>query len=632
MHKKDHIKRDDKKESSAELPDLYSNNAVASSSIPRVNVIDSEIKSIMQRINALDGKPEEVESEIRNGVEKLPLQKSEITKEEDVKEEQIKIKPQNPDSKEEKPENPSYKSIFHEPAHEQNHEPIIIQNQKTPEESGTTLEKYSIEVDGASVEVNISKMESGIIYNMTIPQISAPTAALLTDIRNELIAVTSVSMQELIDPKAFNALKEKFKDEATRLIKEKIPTIAKEAESFLIGTLIQEMLGIGKVEYLINDPNLEEIVIVSAKEPIRVFSKKYGWLGTNIVLEREEVVINYANIIARRVGRQITVLNPLLDAHLVTGDRINAVLYPINTKGNTIVIRKFARDPYTIVDLVKNKTCDLEVSALIWLAIEYEMNVIISGGTASGKTVLLNAFMPFVPPNQRIISIEDTKELMLPEFLYWTPLVTRLPNAEGKGAVSMLDLLINALRMRPDRIILGEMRKHEEAMVLFEAMHTGHSVYATLHADSSTETISRLTHPPLNIPANLLKAINLNVVMFRDRRRGIRRISQVAEIEVGGDEAKANTLYRWSPETDTMIKHSKSSRFFEDIQRHTSMTDKEIDADLETKKKIIQWLIKNNIRKLEQIGIVMNMYYKNKKELLEKIARDDTKFTVVAQR
>ncbi len=491
---------------------------------------------------------------------------------------------------------------------------------------GNTIEAYTIKIDGASADIKIVKNEIGTKYIVNIPKISRPTTALLNDLREELIAITSVSMQELIDPKAFSSIKKRFKEEAAKIIRKKIPTIKDETESFLVGNLMQEMLGIGKIEYLINDPNLEEIVIVSAKEPIKVYSKKYGWLSTNIILEREEVIMNYSNIIARRVGRQITLLSPLLDAHLVTGDRVNAVMYPINTKGNTIVIRKFARDPYTIVDLINNKTCDIDAATILWLAIEYEMSIIISGGTASGKTVLLNSCMPFIPPNQRIISIEDTKELALPEFLYWTPLVTRLPNAEGKGAVTMLDLLINSLRMRPDRIILGEMRKHEEAMVLFEAMHTGHSVYATMHADSATETISRLINPPLDIPANLLEAINLNVVMFRDRKKGIRRILQIAEIESEADKVKANTLYRWSPESDKLVKHSKSSKFFEQIGRHTSMSEEDIKEDLNLKKKILNWLINHKIRNMEDIGKTMNLYYLNKELLLKKIAKNDVKF------
>ena len=179
---------------------------------------------------------------------------------------------------------------------------------------------------------------------------------------------------------------------------QKLPHIKPEIKDFLIGKLMQDMLGLGDIEFLVNDKHLEEIVIPSAKEPIRVYHKSYGWLQTNVKIRREDEVINYANIIARRVGRQINVLSPLLDAHLISGDRVNSILYPISTKGNTITIRKFARDPYTIMDLIENGTVSMDVAVLLWLATEYEMNIIVSGGTASGKTVILNACMPFIPP------------------------------------------------------------------------------------------------------------------------------------------------------------------------------------------------------------------------------------------
>src|SRR3989344_2125589 len=494
-----------------------------------------------------------------------------------------------------------------------------------PEKSKNSekVEGYRLEVDGAYADVELRKDEEGLTYHLSIPEISTVTSIFLDEIRNELISATTVSMKELTDPTLFYRIKRRFLEDSRKLLKEKLPHTEKAVEDFLVGTLMQEMLGLGKIEYLISDPNLEEIVIPSAKEPIRIYFKKYGWLITNIRIDREDEIVNYANIISRRIGRQITVLNPLLDAHLVTGDRINAVLYPVSTKGNTITIRKFARDPFTMIDMITGKTCNLEVAALLWLAIEYEMNVLISGGTGSGKTSFLNACMPFIPPNQRIISIEDTRELMLPEFLYWTPLVTRLPNPEGKGEVSMLDLLVNSLRMRPDRIVLGEMRKQTEAMVLFEAMHTGHRVYATVHADSASETIARLTHPPINIPPNLLSAVNLNVVMFRDRKRGIRRILQIAEFEIEGDLAKANIIYRWSPEEDKIRKHSESSRFFEEISRHTGMSEKDIAAYTTEKKKVLSWLIKNNIRDLQNFGKVLNLYYKNKELLLNAINKDN---------
>ncbi len=494
---------------------------------------------------------------------------------------------------------------------------------KTHEYLEASLEKYQISIGNAKVNINIKRDHLGLKYEISIPKIDIATSALLNTIRSELISITTVSMKELVDPSSFNAIKKRFVDEATKLIKQNLPTIDKEVEQFLVSHLIQDMLGLGEIEYLIDDPNLEEIVIPSAKEPIRVYSKKHGWLETNLKISQEETIINYSNIIARRVGRQITVLNPLLDAHLITGDRINAVLYPVNTKGNTITIRKFARDPFTIIDLINSKTCDLNIASLLWLAIEYEMNILISGGTGSGKTSFLNACMPFIPPNQRIISIEDTRELMLPEFLYWTPLVTRTANPEGKGEVSMLDLLINSLRMRPDRIVLGEMRKQQEAMVLFEAMHTGHSVYATVHADTASETISRLINPPINVPPNLLKAVNLNVVMFRDRRKGIRRILQLAEFNAEKDEARANILYRWTADGDKIVRHGESIRFYEEIGRHTGMSQKEINLSLDQRNKILSWMIKNNIRDLNSFGKVTNLYYKNKDFLLKAINQNN---------
>jgi flagellar protein FlaI len=489
---------------------------------------------------------------------------------------------------------------------------------------GGIMETYAIDLDKAKVTVNIEKTQNGIEYFLVIPKIEAGTQALMEEIRKDLIEVSRFTVSEITDEQSLMEIKKKFMADASRIIEEKVPQIRKDVEDFLIGVLMQEMLGLGNVEFLINDPNLEEIVITSSKEPVRVYHKKYGWLKTDIFISGEEEINNYSNIIARRVGKQITILAPLLDAHIMSGDRANAVLYPIATKGNTITLRKFARDPWTIVDLINNKTVSIDVACLLWLAIEYEMNVLISGGTASGKTVFLNACMPFMPPNHRIISIEDTRELMLPEFLYWCPLVTRTANPEGKGEVSMLDLLVNSLRMRPDRIILGEMRRQREAEVLFEAMHTGHSVYATLHADTAAETVSRLTNPPINVPANLIKAVNLNVVMFRDRRKGIRRVSQVAEFIPGKDGVSTNIIYRWIQEKDEIQEHNQSLTFFEDISRNTGMSSSETAKNLQLKKDVLQWLIKHNLRSLAEIGKMMNLYYTNETLLKEVMKGNDT--------
>ena len=476
------------------------------------------------------------------------------------------------------------------------------------------IEQYNVVADQVRAVVKISgEKGKALRYELFLPKCSPATLALLEEIRHQLVTEVAISAAEILDPKIIIKLKEQFRSKAESILSQRLERITAETKSFLIGIMLHEMLGLGKLEFLLNDPNLEEIVVSSVAEPIRIYHKKLGWLVTNLWVESEDQIQNYANIIARRVGRQITTLEPLLDAHLVTGDRANAVLYPVSCKGNTITIRKFARDPWTIVDFISNSTITSELAALIWLAVQYEMNVLISGGTASGKTSLLNVIMPFIPPNQRIITIEQTRELRLPKYLFWCPLVVRLPNPEGKGGVDMLDLMVNSLRMRPDRIILGEIRRAEEAAVLFEAMHTGHSVYATVHADDLIETIARLTNPPISVPANLMKAVNLCVVMFRDRRKGIRRLYQAGEFipseEAGITTVKPNLLFRWKPAVDKIVAHAKSIRFFDDLSRHTGLTQQELNQEIATKKKILEWMVKHNVRYVDDVGKLMNDYY-----------------------
>ncbi len=482
------------------------------------------------------------------------------------------------------------------------------------------LEKYFVTADGVKADVHIERTNDGTFYTINTPGISDANKALMSELKHSLITEVMIGSAEILDPKLAEDFKKKFFDQANVLLDKIVPGIGRDTKNILVGMLMHDMLGLGDIEFLLNDVDLEEIVINSSQEPVRIFHKKYGWLQTNVTIESEAKILNYANIIARRVGRQITTLNPLLDAHLLTGDRSNAVLYPVSHKGHTITIRKFARDPWTVTDFITNSTCTARVFALIWLAIQYELNILVSGGTGSGKTSLLNVILPFIPPNHRIISIEDTLELQLPKFLYWAPLTVRQPNPEGKGGVDMLDLLVNSLRMRPDRIILGEIRKAAQAEVLFEAMHTGHSVYATVHADSMSETIRRLINPPINVPSNLLTAVNLNVVMFRDRRRGIRRVYQVGEYTAGeeGKEIMSNLLYRWSAVDDKIIKHAEPVRLFEDLSTHTGLSQDELMKNLEEKERILNWMVKNKIRKMEEVGEVIHKYYTDPASVFKK--------------
>lgn len=488
------------------------------------------------------------------------------------------------------------------------------------------IDSYFITLGETKIEINIVEKKEEFVkqYFLNIPAVGIGTNALLKNIKAELINYSEPV--EKASPERIEENKQSIRNKANQLIEQSMPEMKKETKKLLAELITEEMTGLGKIEFMLADDNLEEIVINQAQEPIWVYHKRHGWLKSNLFIQPEEEIENYANIIARKIGKQITILNPLLDAHLPSGDRVNATFSPISTHGNTITIRRFRRDPWTITDLIEGNTLSAEVSAIIWEAIQYELSIIFSGGTASGKTTILAACLPFIPANQRIISIEDTREIQLPSFLHWIPLTTREPNPEGKGQIKMLDLLVNSLRMRPDRIIVGEIRRQKEAEVLFEAMHTGHSAYTTVHANTADQTIRRMTNPPINIPLSMLDAVNLNIVMFRNRRLGVRRTLQVAEFVTEGigterESVKANTLYQWKAVNDKIVEHNESIRFFPEMELFTGLIKNEIEEELEEKEKILNWMVEQKIHTVELVGKVIAEYYAHKNEVLELVKK-----------
>jgi flagellar protein FlaI len=495
--------------------------------------------------------------------------------------------------------------------------------------TNVVLNSYEYKSERIPITVTISKKPGEFVptYDLQISAISKTTELILERVRLELIRRVSLGTEDIGDIKKTDLVEDKFNQLIDILIEKYFPDSDEETINFLRSYLKINSLGLGNLELLMSDEQLEELVVNQASEPVWVYHKKYGWVKTNVYLKSEEQTKHYASIIGRKVGRQITVLTPLLDAHLGSGDRVNATLSPVSTNGNTITIRKFSKDPWTITKFIKTRTISPEAAALVWTAIQYELSAIIAGGTASGKTSALNVFANFFPPNQRIISIEDTREVVMPKFLHWVPLNTTLPNAEGRGEINMGDLLVNSLRMRPDRILVGEVRRKRETETLFEAIHTGHSVYATFHANSAKETVERLTNAPIEVPKIMIPAISLIIVQFRNRRTGYRRTFQIAEILPSGDE---NVIMQYDIKKDVLVTVGKSKALYDNISLFTGMTNSEISKELAEKVRVLNYLVKKNIDDVDGVGRIVAEYYTAKDNLM-KYVNSNADFPLASQ-
>ncbi|MGC8669558.1 MAG: type II/IV secretion system ATPase subunit [Candidatus Micrarchaeia archaeon] len=494
---------------------------------------------------------------------------------------------------------------------------------KIDDEKEEVLAEYNLDAHGMRVHVLLTRGTDFVpLYNMTYPGIGEATKLLLLSFRRELMSMVPADPTRIEDKEYLEELNNKYIAASNTLIDKYLPNTSGETKRILISYILNMMLGLGDLEGLIADENLEEITVNGSKSPIYVFHKIYGWCKTNIKPSSEEEIYEQSEQIGRRIGREINNLSPLMDAELPDGSRSNSTLFPVSQSGNTITIRKFSKNPWTMPALIKNHSIDPELAALVWLSIQYEISMLFSGGTASGKTSFLNASSIFFPASRRVISIEETRELTLPSFLQWVPMLSRQANPEGKGEVTLYDLMVNALRQRPDIVLIGEIRSQKDAETLFEAIHTGHAVYGTVHADNAQDTIVRMTNPPINIPKIMLNALGAVVVLFRHRSKGIRRVLEFGEVLRDGD---VDILYKWDMRSDTFSHIHEMSRLMETLNLYGGLTRSEINDEINEKSKILNWMVKNNVTEVNDAGLVIANYYKHKQRILD-IVNDDVKY------
>jgi flagellar protein FlaI len=321
--------------------------------------------------------------------------------------------------------------------------------------------------------------------------------------------------------------------------------------------MIRDKVGLGVLEPFMRDPNIEDI---SCSGNIFIEHKIFESLKSPVKFENNEDLDAFVIKLSEKIGKPISYFNPIMDAVLPDGSRINIVLgEDISKKGSNFTIRKFAETPISVLQLIEFGTLDYIMAAYFWLALRQGMNCFVAGETASGKTTTMNAISTFIPPNAKIVSIEETPELQVPH-KNWIREITRPVQGKGEGEgsrVEMFDLLKASLRQRPNEIIVGEIRG-AEGLIVFQGMQTGHPAMSTFHAANVEKLIQRITGDPINVPKTYVD--NLNFVVIQNAVRGpdgrmMRRITSVSEI-IGYDPYTETfnfiEVFKWNPVNDTI--------------------------------------------------------------------------------
>jgi len=376
--------------------------------------------------------------------------------------------------------------------------------------------------------------------------------------------------------------------------------------------IFRDLYGYNKVDSLLRDPLIEDIECSGPNYPIFVVHRYFGNLKTNIILNDKEIR-DLIEKFALRAGKHISYAEPILDATLPDGSRINATYsQEITTHGPTFTIRKFREIPWTPIELIRLGSATPEIFAYLWLAVEFRKNMIIIGGTASGKTTMLNAISMFIPPNARIVSIEDTREIKL-YHPNWIPSVVKYSSDKNRE-IDMFELLRMSFRQRPDYVIVGEVRG-EEAYVMFQGMASGHSSLSTMHAESTKALISRLTTPPINLSPSLIELLNVVVIMQHDNFLGtnLRRIKEVDEIIKYN---KFNIAYKWNPFKREYLENPKKY-LFRLIENEYGIRYKELYEEYITRVKLLYRLSELNISDFQTFSKIIQMYYYNKENVLK---------------
>ena len=385
--------------------------------------------------------------------------------------------------------------------------------------------------------------------------------------------------------------------------------------------ICRDFIGFNETDPLLKDYFVEDIECNGVDTHIYIVHRIYRNLRTNLKFDNMDRLESFVEKLAQKCGKYISYAKPILDGSLPDGSRVNATYTKdITSKGPTFTIRKFTKTPWTPTQLLNFRTLSPEMLAYLWLLIEYKMNLLITGGTASGKTTLLNAIAFFIKPEARVVSIEDTRELNLPRE-NWLPSNARTATGTGNlGEIDLFTLLRSSFRQNPDYVIVGEVRG-KETSVLFQGMASGHSSISTIHADSIDTVIKRLQTPPIELSPTLLNVLDCACIMThavvnKQETRKLNSIVEVININNQGI-AMTNTPFFWDPAKDQFY-FKKNSKIFQKICKRHGLKMEYLELEFRKRVQLLYNLYQKKIFEFQRVQDIINQYYKKPKEVLRR--------------
>ncbi|HTY52905.1 MAG TPA: ATPase, T2SS/T4P/T4SS family [Methanomicrobiales archaeon] len=485
---------------------------------------------------------------------------------------------------------------------------------------------YAVDPPYQFVHIEFSPTEGALVYSVIEPGLSVDEKQAMALVEKSFGKMI-VSNAQVITPAAREVY---LRDRYLTILKIFDLRLSEEQKERIFFHLRRKYLGYGRLDSLMKDRYIEDISCNGPGMYLYILHRIYGSIRTDVIYDEVELN-NFVLRLAQMAGRHISLLQPIRDLSLPDGNRANITLgSEVTKKGSTFTIRKFRSNPISPVELVEYGTIDPAQLAYLWILMEYKRSILVSGGTATGKTTLLNVLCSFIPPEFKIVSIEDTAELNLMH-PNWIQSVSRsgfggesstssLSGVSGMtsrtpGDISLYDLLVAALRQRPEFIIVGEVRG-TEAFTLFQAIAVGHAALGTIHAGSMDELLARVESNPMNVPRSLIA--NLDAVIFamylKQGERNVRRIINIVEVLELDRETKeivTNTAFKWIPETDTFQFQGRSF-LFDKIRETYGVEQDLLTRELVDRANLISWMKRKGIREYGEVTELIRTYYRDK--------------------